>query len=191
MCVWCICVVQHTYTRNLYPITMDRYAQLFSRLVASIHDYCKTHNLQLITIESCTAGQIMSTLASLSGASRLLQGSIVTYSAEAKQDLVGVPKDLIDQHTAVSEPVAVAMAHGGLAQFKQANVAVSITGYLDGPEAIQWFVTVSGVRTLSQVGNVTHTKHYRYQAGSMDRLEARHQATLDALIQLWCFLNPV
>jgi PncC family amidohydrolase len=81
--------------------------------------------------ESCTAGLAADMIARYPGASKVLWGSFVTYTADAKTRMLGVPKELIEAHGAVSRPVSLAMAEGALER-SGASWAVSITG-LAGP----------------------------------------------------------
>jgi nicotinamide-nucleotide amidase len=81
----------------------------------------------LSTAESCTGGLIAATCTDLAGSSAWFDRGAVTYSNEAKADLLGVPPELIAQHGAVSEPVARAMAEGML-QRSKAHLAVAVTG---------------------------------------------------------------
>ena len=81
--------------------------------------------------ESCTGGLCAARLTDLSGSSRVLMGGVVAYSNEAKHALLGVPTGLIDEHGAVSEPVAHAMAEGALQRFS-ASCAIATTG-IAGP----------------------------------------------------------
>ncbi|MEN4449761.1 competence/damage-inducible protein A [Mycobacterium sp. SM3041] len=85
----------------------------------------------IATAESCTAGLLAARLADRPGSSAYLTGGVVSYSNEAKADLLGVDPALIAAHGAVSEPVAEAMAAGALQRFG-ADVAVGITG-IAGP----------------------------------------------------------
>jgi len=87
--------------------------------------------LTLVTAESCTGGLIAGLITDVSGASQAFDRGFVTYSNEAKRDVLGVPGDLIADVGAVSEPVARAMAEGALAH-SNADVAVSVTG-IAGP----------------------------------------------------------
>jgi nicotinamide-nucleotide amidase len=82
--------------------------------------------------ESCSGGLLAARISSVPGASRYLAGSVVAYSNDAKAELLGVDRALIESHGAVSPEVAAAMASGALARFG-ADVAVSITG-IAGPE---------------------------------------------------------
>ncbi|MGH3561039.1 MAG: competence/damage-inducible protein A, partial [Mycobacterium sp.] len=86
---------------------------------------------RIATAESCTAGLLAARLTELAGSSSYVAGGVVSYSNEAKVELLGVDSALIDEHGAVSEPVAEAMATGALRRFR-ADTAVAITG-IAGP----------------------------------------------------------
>lgn len=81
----------------------------------------------IATAESCTGGLIAATLAGVPGASATLERGFVTYSNEAKAEMLGVPAALIREHGAVSREVAMAMVAGALKQ-SPADVAVAVTG---------------------------------------------------------------
>ncbi|MGE5453080.1 MAG: CinA family protein [Acidobacteriota bacterium] len=81
----------------------------------------------MTTAESCTGGLIAAACTELSGSSNWFDRGVVTYSNEAKTDLLGVPAALIAQHGAVSEEVARAMAKGALMR-SRAHAAVAVTG---------------------------------------------------------------
>ncbi len=85
----------------------------------------------LATAESCTGGMIAAACTDLAGSSNWFERGLVTYSNEAKTDLLDVPPALIAGHGAVSEEVARAMVQGALAHGR-AQVAVSVTG-IAGP----------------------------------------------------------
>ncbi|MEJ6728175.1 MAG: competence/damage-inducible protein A [Akkermansiaceae bacterium] len=85
----------------------------------------------LTTAESCTGGLIASRITDVSGASAAFTHGFVTYSNEAKQQLIGVKAETLEAHGAVSEEVAGEMAAGAL-QVSGADIAVSITG-IAGP----------------------------------------------------------
>lgn len=114
----------------------------------------------LATAESCTGGLIAAVLTHIAGSSDVVDRGFVTYSNEAKMDMLGVPAEMIAMHGAVSEAVAAAMAAGALAH-SRAGVAVSVTGVagpgggsLDKPVGLVWFgcATRGGaVRTASRV----------------------------------------
>lgn len=94
---------------------------------AALLDACRARGVRLATAESCTGGLIAAALTAIAGSSDVMDRGFVTYSNEAKSELVGVPPDLIVADGAVSEPVARAMAEGALAR-SRAAIAVAVTG---------------------------------------------------------------
>ena len=110
----------------------------------------------LATAESCTGGLIAGACTDLSGSSNWFERGFVTYSNAAKTELLGVPPTLIEQHGAVSEPVARAMA-AGARQHSPAQVAVAVTGVAgptggtaDKPVGLVWFAFALPDRLLSE-----------------------------------------
>ena len=97
------------------------------REAEALLDLCRSRSVRLATVESCTGGLIAAALTAVPGSSDVVERGFVTYSNDAKTELVGVPIEMIARHGAVSEPVARAMALGGLAH-SLADVAVSVTG---------------------------------------------------------------
>jgi len=94
-------------------------------------ELCRRGRIRLATAESCTGGLIIGCLTEIAGSSDVVDRGFVTYSNEAKSELVGVPAMLIALHGAVSEPVARAMAEGALAR-SMADITVAVTG-IAGP----------------------------------------------------------
>ncbi|WP_341908653.1 nicotinamide-nucleotide amidohydrolase family protein [Polaromonas sp. YR568] len=99
----------------------------------------------LATAESCTGGMIAAACTDMAGSSTWFERGFVTYSNDAKTDLLGVDAALIRQHGAVSEPVARAMAQGAVAR-SRAQVAVAVTGVagptggsVEKPVGTVWF----------------------------------------------------
>ena len=90
-------------------------------------ELCRAAELKVATAESCTGGLLAAAVTELSGASHVFDWGVVTYSNHAKTNLLGVPRELIEQHGAVSSEVAAAMVNGALAR-SGANIAVAITG---------------------------------------------------------------
>lgn len=86
------------------------------------------YSLKLTTAESCTGGLIGSKIVNVSGASEVFSNGYITYSDDAKAEMITVPKDLILKHTAVSAEVAKAMAEGAL-KVSGADISISVTGY--------------------------------------------------------------
>ena len=115
------------------------------------------HQHLLATAESCSGGMIAAACTDLAGSSQWFERGFVTYSNAAKTDMLGVPAALIEQHGAVSEPVARAMADGALAH-SQAHVSLAVTGVagpsggsVDKPVGTVWFAWCVGGETHSEV----------------------------------------
>ena len=87
----------------------------------------RDERLMLATAESCTGGMVAAAMTDISGSSAWFERGFVTYSNNAKTEMIGVPADMIERHGAVSEPVARAMAEGALRN-SRAQVSLSITG---------------------------------------------------------------
>ncbi|MFN4040344.1 MAG: CinA family protein [Brevundimonas sp.] len=102
--------------------------------------------LMVATAESCTGGLVAAALTALPGSSKMLDRGFVTYSNAAKADQLGVATELIEQHGAVSESVARAMAQGAVAR-SLADVAVAVTGIAGPggsehkPAGLVWFAS--------------------------------------------------
>jgi nicotinamide-nucleotide amidase len=112
---------------------------------AVLLDACRAKGVKLATAESFTRGLIAAVLTAIAGSSDVVERGFVTYSNEAKAELLGVPIELIGAVGAVSEPVAQRMAEGAL-QRSHADIAVSVTGVAgpgggsgEKPVGLVWF----------------------------------------------------
>lgn len=110
---------------------------------------------KIATAESCTGGMIGAAITDIAGSSAVFDRGFITYSNEAKTELLGVPATLIGEHGAVSAEVAEAMAKGALAR-SNADVAIAVTGIAgpgggtaEKPVGLVWFglATRDGVRS--------------------------------------------
>ena len=134
----------------------------------------------VVTAESCTGGLVASALTEIAGSSAVLDRSFVTYSNEAKMEMLGVPSDIVETFGAVSIACVWAMAQGALERSK-ADVAVAISG-IAGP---------GGGTQLKPVGTVVFARAIRNSTGEPEgelkqfgegtRAEIRRQATICAL----------
>ncbi|MCY2992934.1 MAG: nicotinamide-nucleotide amidohydrolase family protein [Planctomycetota bacterium] len=106
---------------------LDELATRISKLLAQ----CR---VRVVFAESCTAGLVSASLARVPGISQFLCGSAVTYRETTKTQWLGVPPQVLQVYTAVSEQVATLMAAGVLVHTPEANLAISVTGHL-GPDA--------------------------------------------------------
>lgn len=101
--------------------------------VADVARFMRQHCLMLTTAESCTAGLIAATLADVPGAGQSLDCAFVVYSPQAKQSLLGVSAETIEQYNLTSEEVAREMVLGALRN-SRANVAIADTGVADSTD---------------------------------------------------------
>jgi len=134
--------------RQLMALVRDRHgAMVFSEDGSLVDDQVARllAGRRIATAESCTAGLLAARLTDLAGSSAYVAGGVVAYANEAKIDLLGVDAALIDEHGAVSQEVAEAMADGALRRFN-ADTAVAITGIAgpgggtaDKPVGTVWF----------------------------------------------------
>lgn len=132
-------------------------------------------SLLLATAESCTGGLLASLLTDIPGKSHAFERGFVTYSNDAKHDLLGVPRGVLNGEGPVSEACARAMANGALAN-SRAHLAVSITGYTEAaPGAPAGLVHFA----LASRGNSTIARVERY--GDIGRAAARLEALRTAL----------
>ncbi len=156
-------------------------AELATRVVAEN----RAAGRMITTAESCTGGLVAGALTEIAGSSSVLDRAFVTYSNEAKMEMLGVASDIIETFGAVSIACVWAMAQGAL-KHSRADVAVAISG-IAGPE---------GGTQLKPVGTVVFARAYRNQTGEPEgelkrfeggddpaqvRASIRHQATLCAL----------
>ncbi|MBE0692539.1 MAG: CinA family protein [Aquamicrobium sp.] len=128
-----------------------------SALAVRFIDACKAAGIMAATAESCTGGMIAAAITDIAGSSAVLDRGFVTYSNEAKVDMLGVSAATLDAHGAVSEQTALEMAAGALAR-SRAGVALAVTGIAgpDGgsaekPVGLVWFgVAVAGRPAVAQ-----------------------------------------
>jgi nicotinamide-nucleotide amidase len=88
--------------------------QVFFNRAAGVLAACRAKGIVVATAESCTGGLVAAALTSVAGSSDVVDRGFVTYSNEAKTEMLGVPPELLARHGAVSEPVARAMAEGAV-----------------------------------------------------------------------------
>lgn len=105
--------------------------EALAMLTAAVAAELKAHGRRLVTAESCTGGWIAKLCTDLAGSSLWFERGMVSYSNEAKQELLGVPASMIKRFGAVSEEVVAAMARGAL-YHSHADFAVAVSG-IAGP----------------------------------------------------------
>ncbi|OOG28153.1 damage-inducible protein CinA [Thioalkalivibrio denitrificans] len=133
--------------------------------------------LRLATAESCTGGWIAKLVTDVAGSSGWFERGFVTYSNEAKQELLGVPEGLLEQHGAVSEPVVRAMAAGALAR-SRADLSLAVSG-VAGPGGGSAAKPVGTVwLAWAGAGGESVTRQFHFDG---DRDAVRRQAAAVAL----------
>ena len=148
----------------------------FDALAARVAAALEQSGAVLATAESCTGGGIAQVVTSRAGSSAWFDRGYVTYSNEAKQDMLGVPGTVLEVHGAVSEPVVSEMARGALRG--SATVAVAVSGIAGpggatpgkpvGTVCIAWAKRGAPARTVTR----------QYPGG---RAAVREQAIVEAL----------
>lgn len=148
-------------------------------LEAVIGRLLRKHRAKVAIAESCTGGLVAARITDQPGSSDYFVGGYVTYSEAQKREILGVPKEVIAEHSAVSDPVAAAMAKGAL-QRSGANYAISVTGYA-GPDGGTDFDPVGTVYIGIAGPAGVEVKRIRHGG---DRQRIRTLATQSALNQL-------
>jgi nicotinamide-nucleotide amidase len=97
----------------------------------ALYEQAKRRRFKIVTAESCTGGLIAASLTAVPGSSLVVERGFVTYSNDAKIEMLGVPADLIERRGAVSMEVALAMVDGALKN-SPADIAIATTG-IAGP----------------------------------------------------------
>lgn len=156
-----------------------------AQLCAQLADTLLGKKLKLSTAESCTGGMIAAVCTDLSGSSNWFERGFVSYSNEAKIELLGVDAALITRHGAVSEQVVRAMVQGAITR-SHAQVAVAVTGVAgptggskNKPVGSVWFGWSVNGQVLSEL------KHF-----DGDRAAVRTATVRHALAQLLALLSP-
>lgn len=150
-------------------------------LAIQVLDANRTAGRMIVTAESCTGGLVAGALTEIAGSSDVVERGFVTYSNEAKTQMLGVSIDLIETFGAVSVAVAWAMAQGAL-QRSNADIAVAITG-VAGPgggspeKPVGTVVFARAVRGEDPKSVVADIKQF----GDLGRSEIRVQAVRCAL----------
>ncbi len=141
-----------------------------------VGDMLVEQGLRIAVAESCTGGLIASRLTDVPGSSRYLDQAIVTYANEAKTELLAVPVQLMAEHGAVSEPVALAMADGVRARAR-ADVGVGVTG-IAGPGGGSPEKPVGTVAIAAVTASATRARVFRFHG---EREQVKFQASQAAL----------
>jgi nicotinamide-nucleotide amidase len=160
---------------------------LTNELVLKVSDALLLRGWSMCSAESCTGGLIAASCTDLSGSSEWFERGFVTYSNASKHELLGVDSQLIQAHGAVSEPVARAMALGGL-RHARAQVCVAVTGVAgptggtaEKPVGTVWFAWALPSDGGPSVGAEAFWLSSEQKLFSGDRAQVRSQTVAHAL----------
>jgi len=148
-----------------------------TNLARALGRQCKRRRVVVATAESCTGGGVATAITRISGSAKWFDRGFVTYSNDAKREMLGVSAKSLARHGAVSEEVAREMAAGAL-RASPADVSVAITGIAGPtggsrkkPVGTVWFAWAAR-------GQMVQTRHFRFRGG---RVAVRLQAVAIAL----------
>jgi nicotinamide-nucleotide amidase len=147
-------------------------------LALLILDDAEQARLKIATAESCTGGLVAALFTDIPGSSTVFERGFVTYSNKAKEEMLGVPGDVLADYGAVSEPVARMMAEGAMKN-SRANIAVGITG-VAGPGGGTKMKPVGLVHVACARENRA-VVHEMLQLGDIGRTAIRMEAVETAL----------
>jgi nicotinamide-nucleotide amidase len=150
-------------------------------LARALLNLCKAKQLTIVTAESCTGGLVAGALTDMAGSSAVVDRGFVTYSNEAKEEVLGVPHDVLDRYGAVSRETAEAMALGALTH-SPAMLSVAITG-IAGPGGGTPAKPVGLVHFAAAAGD-GRLMHREQRYGDIGRTEVRRRSVLQALAML-------
>ena len=137
---------------------------------------------RLATAESLTGGGIGQAITSVSGASAVFAGGIISYTNEVKNKVLGVPVEILDTHGAVSAPVAKAMAEGAR-RVIGAHAAVAVTG-LAGPSGDEFGNPVGTVFIGYDSDAKSIAKQYRFEGTREEIREQTICAALELILEM-------
>ena len=136
---------------------MKHNKQTLKKLVLKVLSSFKNKGLKIVTAESCTGGLIATKLTDISGASEVLERGFITYSNDAKIQMLNVPRETIEKFGAVSSETVKAMAIGALTASK-ADISVAVTG-IAGPNGgtTEKPLGLVHIAVANKNGNVIHS----------------------------------
>jgi nicotinamide-nucleotide amidase len=162
---------------SLYPPQIETKAQ-------RVIEQCRERGLMLVTAESCTGGLIAGALTDISGSSAVVDRGFVTYSNEAKQEMIGVQAATLAAYGAVSRETALQMARGALMR-SRAQIAVAVTGIAGpGGGSAGKPVGLVHIAAVARDGRLIH-RDMRYGDLGRDGIRlATVETALDLLLEL-------
>jgi len=151
-------------------------------LVQELADRLLKHRQKVCAAESCTGGLIAKTITDLAGSSDWFERGFVTYSNQAKNEMLAVPLSIIEDYGAVSEAVATAMASGAL-RHSRADFSIAVTGVAgpaggsdEKPVGTVWIAVASADQCIA--------KRYQFDGDRQAVREATLLTALEVLLEL-------
>lgn len=152
------------------------------RLINKISKILKKQKLSIATAESCTGGLVAHTMTNTSGSSDYFDRGVVSYSNKSKIQLLGVPKDLLIKHGAVSKEVAEAMANG-IRTKSNVDIGVSTTG-IAGPTGGTEEKPVGLVYIAVSTKDDTRVEKFLFTGNRLQNKENTCEAALEMLLDV-------
>ena len=149
-------------------------------LIDKVSNLLKKQNLTVATAESCTGGLIAHTLTNISGSSDYFDRGIVSYSNNAKMELLDVPENLLKKYGAVSEQVAKAMAEG-IRKSSKVDIGISTTG-IAGPKGGTKEKPVGLVYIAISASENTVVKKFQFSGDRLQNKESTCNAALNMFL---------
>ncbi|HUT00078.1 MAG TPA: CinA family protein [Candidatus Thermoplasmatota archaeon] len=150
-------------------------------LINKVSDELKKHHVTIATAESCTGGLLAHTLTNVSGSSAYFDRGVISYSNQAKTQLLDIPENLIQKHGAVSKEVAAAMANA-IRQNAQVDYGIATTG-LAGPTGDTKDKPVGLVYIAVSTKDSIVVKQFLFSGDRLSNKESTCTAALELLLE--------
>jgi nicotinamide-nucleotide amidase len=155
--------------------------QEIRRAARALLTLCRARKLKLSAAESCTGGLLTATLTEIPGSSEVIDRGFVTYSNQAKQQMLDVPARTLEKYGAVSRETALAMAKGALAH-SPADITAAITG-IAGPGGGSKQKPVGLVHIAAATRGGARV-HHECRFGNVGRAKVREKSVLETLTMM-------
>jgi len=166
-------------------VTLNKRMSAAARTLLAL---CRARGFKLAIAESCTGGLLTAALTEIPGSSDVVDRGFVTYSNQAKQQMLGVPAHTLEKHGAVSRETAVAMAKGALAR-SPADIVAAITG-IAGPGGGSKQKPV-GLVHIAAATRRGRRAHRACKFGDIGRAKVREKSVLQAMAMLGALAKKV
>jgi PncC family amidohydrolase len=152
------------------------------KLINKVSDELKKHQVTVATAESCTGGLLAHTLTNISGSSEYFDRGVISYSNKAKQEILGVPEEVLKKYGAVSKQVAETMAQA-IRQQASVDYGLATTG-IAGPTGGTKDKPVGLVYIAIATNDSIVVKRFLFSGDRLTNKESTCTATLELLLEL-------